>query len=279
MRAFLLTILFLSSLTLPAFAGTVEVQSGRSVVVATPVEIDSGNIATGQTLDLEVKKDVSVTDAATGQSVVIIRAGTPVVGRVLSSKGSGSVGEGGRLSITIESTEAVDGTPIDLVGSISMRGEDREGTTIALGVIFCPLFLLGEGDDAIVPAGVEVRARTTGTHFVSVEGAGVEKNAVPQDTGVAPLPAPSLESEATLPVETRLSMIDLGSYRSADAAMQAYSDVRQRNPGLLNTFEPLVKPSTGGGSFSLFASPTAANADSVKTCRALSQNGEFCFAK
>jgi hypothetical protein len=154
-----------------------------SVMSATIAEAASIRIPNGTIVPVKLNQIVSPEIDQVGSTVqavvaanveidgfVVFAAGTPVVATVEQADQAGAIGEGAKISIMLRSVYAVDGTSIPLTGSYRAVGEDKEGSTIALGVILCPLFLLREGDDVELVSGAETRAITLGDARINVNG-------------------------------------------------------------------------------------------------------------
>ena len=113
----------------------VIVTAGTQFTVVTIREITSKTVLEGESLEgdslvFKVDKDV-VVDGHT-----VIAKGTPVKGSVIEAKRAGDFGKGGRLSIRVESTLAVDGQQITLRGSLSQKGDSRKVAAVMLATVF-----------------------------------------------------------------------------------------------------------------------------------------------
>lgn len=118
--------------------------------------ISTDNIVSGTSVDFAVLADVRDRFGNT-----IIKAGTPATAQIIFAKQTGdNLGKAGKLEISDFHTKTVDGRYVPLSGSISSQGEDRMVLSIVLSVLICPLFLLMDGDDAVIPAGATKTAYT-----------------------------------------------------------------------------------------------------------------------
>lgn len=112
-------------------------------------EISTDKITSGESVNFEVLQDVKDKFGN-----IIISAGTPATAQIIFAKETGgNMGKAGKLEVSDFHTMTVDGRYIPLSGSLSSQGEDRMILSIVLSVLFCPLFLLMDGDSAVVPAG------------------------------------------------------------------------------------------------------------------------------
>jgi hypothetical protein len=141
---------------------TVKMNATTIVVVKSTNTLSSKHLKTGQEIILSVAMDVLV------KGKKVITTGAPVICIVESAESAGMVGQAGRLTISIQSTTAVDGTMIALSGNFYTKGESKTGETVAVGVILCPLALLCKGDEGDIPSGAQARALTMGEYQIVV---------------------------------------------------------------------------------------------------------------
>lgn len=156
------------SYSAPPAATRVLVPSGTVVVVRSEQMISSDNVTAGTTLNFTVARDVKIYDERAMTDRIVIKAGASARVIANDAEASGSLGEGGRLSLMVQTVDAVDGSELDVTGSTYLAGDDSTGSTVALSMLLCPLFLLMEGDAAELPAGFEIRSRTAGTQTVDL---------------------------------------------------------------------------------------------------------------
>lgn len=141
---------------------TVKLPNSTLVVVKTQDELSGEELKVGQQITCLVGMDVKV------KGKLLIKAGAPVFCKVENAEETGMVGAGGELSISAQYTTAVDGTNIQLTGNFIAKGDSDTGESVGLAVILCPLFLLQTGDEAVVPAGAEIRAFTIGEYEIEL---------------------------------------------------------------------------------------------------------------
>ncbi len=141
---------------------TVKIPATTIVVVKTNNQLSSKQLKTGQQLILSVATDVTV------KGKKVIQSGAPVVCIVERVESAGMVGQAGNLTISIQSTTALDGTTIALSGNIYTKGESKTGESVAVGVILCPLALLCKGGEGDIPAGAQSRALTMGEYEITI---------------------------------------------------------------------------------------------------------------
>jgi hypothetical protein len=144
-------------------AYSVTIPNGTVVVVKTQSELKSSKLTMGQELIFIVGAPVKI------KGKTVIEAGAAVVGIVQDAKGKQMAGIPGKFSVAIQNTTAVDGSTIQLTGNFMAGGDSEVGATVAVGVILCPLALLNQGEDGVVPAGAQTRAMTVGEYEIEVE--------------------------------------------------------------------------------------------------------------
>lgn len=127
----------------------VAIPEGTRLAVKALESLSSESAKRGETVRLEVVRDVEV------KGKVIIKAGAPVTGEVLKALSKKMLGREGELLVGIRYATAVDGTQVPLRASLEEKGEEKLTTTVVLGVVLCPLFLMMKGGEAMIPAGTE----------------------------------------------------------------------------------------------------------------------------
>jgi hypothetical protein len=144
-----------------ALAESVTLRSGSVVVVQTTRAYSSESARPDELVDLIVASDVLV------NGKVAIRQGTPVSASIEDLESTQMMGREGKISISINSTRAVDGTTVPLSGRLSSRGAD-EMTGTVVGAFFCPLFLLNKGGEATIASGAQGRGIVLGDVIINV---------------------------------------------------------------------------------------------------------------
>jgi hypothetical protein len=102
-------------------------------------------------VNLVLDEDIKVGD------VVVAKAGAKAVGTITNAKKAGMMGKAGELNMRLEHLKAGDDR-IRLRGSKGKEGEGRQGTAIALTVLFGPLGLIKHGKNVEVKAGTPLTA-------------------------------------------------------------------------------------------------------------------------
>ena len=156
------TLLFIGFCLVVFQAQSVELKSNTFIPVVALQNIDSETLTLGDTVPLAVAQDVKVAGD------VVIENGSSVFATVTALKKHGRIGKGGSVTITLQSTEAVDGTSITLLGGRTFEGEDEMTGTVVVGAVLCPLALLNKGDKAVAGKGVQMRAVIVGNYDIDV---------------------------------------------------------------------------------------------------------------
>jgi hypothetical protein len=143
-----------------ARTGMITMPAGVSVIVALGESLNSSKAKTGQKVKVSVMQDV-VYDGA-----VIIRKGTPVSGRVGDASSGSLGGKGGKLKIELDSTTAVDGTRVPLLGTAETEGKHTKALSVKGYLTGWGLF--SKGSKTTIPAGTPLEAKTTGELHINV---------------------------------------------------------------------------------------------------------------
>lgn len=132
----------------------VVLPEGTELTVLTTDTISSKTALQGDQLGLRVG------EAVIEGTDVLIAKGAFVKATVAEAKGAGHFGKGGKLSINVESTRAVDGQPVKLRASKGAQGSGNVTSTVALTVLFGPIGLLRHGSDIVINPGTAIKVFT-----------------------------------------------------------------------------------------------------------------------
>lgn len=152
-----LPIIFLVAFCIPSFSCAevkdpkVILKAGTVVALRLTETVNSRTKSIGDTVMFEVSREVK----ANGYTV--IDAGTRAAGEVVKSKSANFAGIPGEIQIAISRTEAIDGTPVMLRGTLAREGEDKYLLAIGGGIL-CLLPFLLKGEEGVIPVGAEVKA-------------------------------------------------------------------------------------------------------------------------
>lgn len=148
---------------------TTRVPAGTGVILQPAWTITTKSAQAGESIPLLVAAPVKV------DGTIVIRAGAPARGVVITSKAASSWGGAGELSLEAKSAQAIDGSEILLTGSSSRKGNDSHGTSAAVavgtGILCLPLAFTGaavKGEEGKMQQNVEFVARTINEQTVTV---------------------------------------------------------------------------------------------------------------
>ena len=146
--------LFIMNFSSPisAIAANLTIKEGTPVALRLEQSINSEEVNVGDIVDLVVARDVKI------EGTVVISQGTRALGEIASVEKKAAVGKPGKIMIAVKSTKAVDGTEVPLRATVSQEGKDKQTTALILGILLCFFLLFMKGEDAVVPAGSEVKA-------------------------------------------------------------------------------------------------------------------------
>ena len=142
-------------------AGKSTLSAHTPVIIRCTETITTKDIVSGDTVNFAVVQDIK-----DNSGNVLVKAGTPVTAQISFAKKRGMIGRAGEITIDDFHTTAVDGSYVQLSGSVSARPEDQMTMSIVLSVLICPLFLLMKGDEARVPVGTTKTAYTVADVYI-----------------------------------------------------------------------------------------------------------------
>jgi hypothetical protein len=137
---------------------------------AKSAEAETYTLKEGTEVELKFTEDISSKTAATDDrvnftlaealkvgEVVVAKAGAKAVGSVTHAKKSGMLGKAGELNVRLEYLK-VGEQRVRLRANKGKEGEGKEGTMIALTVLFGPIGLIKKGKNVEVKAGTPLKA-------------------------------------------------------------------------------------------------------------------------
>jgi hypothetical protein len=134
-----------------AAPGKVVLKEGAEVKLKFSDDVSSKTAAEGDPVNLTLDEDIKVGD------VIVAKAGCKAVGTITNAKKAGMMGKGGELNMRLEHLNVGDDR-VKLRGSKGKEGEGKEGTAVALTVLFGPLGLMKHGKNVEVKAGTPLTA-------------------------------------------------------------------------------------------------------------------------
>jgi hypothetical protein len=167
------TVLFAQQ-TQPAAVEPVKATTAESAPAPAPAPATTGNekliLKDGSDVHLKFAEAVSSKTATEGDSinllldedlkigdVVVAKAGAKAVGTVTHAKKAGMMGKAGELNMRLEYLKIGDDR-VKIRGSKGKEGEGKEGTAVALTVLFGPIGLIKHGKNVDVKEGTPLTA-------------------------------------------------------------------------------------------------------------------------
>lgn len=130
----------------------VVLKAGTPVNLRLTEEVSPKTKNVGDVIHFEVVGDVKV-----GNNVVV-KAGAPAEGEVTILEKRAMLGRPDKIAFMVRSTQAVDGNRVPLRATLTREGQEKETSSLALGLFLCFLFLWQKGGTAEFPVGTEIRA-------------------------------------------------------------------------------------------------------------------------
>jgi hypothetical protein len=135
----------------PAASNTLVLKDGSDVHLKFAEAVSSKTANEGDTVNLVLDEDLKIGD------VVVAKAGSKAVGTVTNAKKAGMMGKAGELNMRLEYLKVGDDR-VKIRGSKGKEGEGKEGTAVALTVLFGPIGLIKHGKDVDVKQGTPLAA-------------------------------------------------------------------------------------------------------------------------
>ena len=150
-----LLIIFITQFVGPVIADTVKITSDTPIKLALFHTINGKTARIGKRVTFRLMNDVKV------NRKIVISAGTNAYGEVVNIDRPGFFGKPGSLSINVKSIQAVDGSDIQLSGTLDATGKSKAVLSIILTIFFIVGFFI-PGGDASLHKGTMIRATTIG---------------------------------------------------------------------------------------------------------------------
>lgn len=130
---------------------TVKLKEGTEVKLRLRDRLTSKTAVEGEAVNLTLEEDLRV------GSLTVAKSGAVAVGTITHADRAGMVGRPGDLGVRLEYLKTDDST-IRLRGAQGKQGKGKEGTAVALTVLFGPVGLIKHGRNAELGAGTPVVA-------------------------------------------------------------------------------------------------------------------------
>jgi hypothetical protein len=131
----------------------IVLKEGSDVRLKFAQDLSSKTAAEGDPVNLVLDEDLKVGDT------VIAKAGAKAVGVVSHAKRAGMIGKAGELNMRLEYVLVGD-SHLKLRGTKGKEGEGKEGTAVALTVLFGPIGLIKHGKEVEIKEGTLLSAFT-----------------------------------------------------------------------------------------------------------------------
>jgi hypothetical protein len=129
----------------------IVLKDGSDIHLKFAEAITSKTATEGDTINLLLDEDIKVGD------VVVVKAGAKAVGTITHAKKAGMMGKAGELNMRLDYLKIGDDR-VKIRGSKGKEGEGKEGTAVALTVLFGPIGLIKHGKNVEVKEGTPLAA-------------------------------------------------------------------------------------------------------------------------
>ena len=154
MRRFISLVLVFLFVTRPfqilAQASIVKVAEGTALTIRPPYDIRSDKAKSGDVVEFLVVRPIQV------NGVTIIEARAKVSVTITEAKHAAGFGQSGKLKISVNSVQAVDGTKIRLRGSPTSSGGGNTAVSVVGTIFLSVLFVFLQGREAVLKADQEL---------------------------------------------------------------------------------------------------------------------------
>jgi len=146
-----------------ALSDAVTIPQGTPIYLVTDeiVTIDSHDV--GSRVALTVENDLII------DGKVVIEANSQATAKVSKASGPGMVGAPGEVGFLVQTVTAVDGSAVEVYGSMFQKGKSRFRESVATAIFF-GIGLLIKGGEAEISPGTTVVAKTVGESVVDYSG-------------------------------------------------------------------------------------------------------------
>lgn len=134
-----------------AASGKLLLKEGTEVRLKFTDDLSSKTANEGDPVNLTLDEDIKIGD------VVVAKAGCKAVGTITNAKKAGMMGKAGELNLRLEHLKVGDDR-VKIRGSKGKEGQGKEGTAVALTVLFGPIGLIKHGKNVEVKAGTPLTA-------------------------------------------------------------------------------------------------------------------------
>jgi hypothetical protein len=136
-------------------------KEGADVSLKFAQDLSSKTVAEDDPVNLVLAEDLKLGD------IIIAKAGAKAVGTITHSKRAGMIGKGGELNMRLQYLLVGD-SRLKLRGTKGKEGQGKEGTAVALTVLFGPIGLIKHGKEVQIKEGTPLQAFTDENYEVPV---------------------------------------------------------------------------------------------------------------
>jgi len=133
--------------------GKITLKEGADVSLKFAQDLSSKTAAEDDPVNLVLAEDLKLGD------VVVAKAGAKAVGTITHVKKAGMMGKAGELNMRLQYLLVGD-TRVKLRGTKGKEGQGKEGTAVALTVLFGPIGLIKHGKNVDIKEGTPLQAYT-----------------------------------------------------------------------------------------------------------------------
>jgi hypothetical protein len=135
----------------PPATSKVSLKEGTEIKLRFADDLSSKTASEGDPVNLILDEDIKI------GNVVVAKSGCKAVGTITNAKKAGMMGKAGELNMRLEHLTVGD-DKVRLRGSKGKEGQGKEGTAVALTVLFGPIGLIKHGKNVEVKAGTPLTA-------------------------------------------------------------------------------------------------------------------------
>jgi hypothetical protein len=136
-----------------AGTGKITLKAGTDVSLKFAQDLSSKTAAKDDPVNLVLAEDFKIS------GMVIANAGAKAVGIIIHAKKAGMMGKAGELNMRLQYLLVGD-TRVKLRRTEGKQGQGREGTAVALRVLFGPIGLIKHGKNVDIKEGTPLQAYT-----------------------------------------------------------------------------------------------------------------------
>jgi hypothetical protein len=137
----------------------ITLKEGTDVNLKFAQDLSSKTAEEDDPVNLVLAEDLKVGD------VIVAKAGAKAVGTITHAKKAGMMGKAGELNMRLQYLLVGD-TRVKLRGTKGKEGQGKEGTAVALTVLFGPIGLIKHGKNVDIKEGTALLAYTDETYEV-----------------------------------------------------------------------------------------------------------------